>query len=116
MRNITKNGLEVSCLAGQDGGLQQSFVLEVTDVTMPTDPGGITTLSDQGYRSSSPLYRVLGDAPVFRLHSLKAGREYQLLVYAVNAKGRSIAVVLSNIRVPIDIVVENGTSFGIQLI
>lgn len=105
------------CSAGQDGGLQQSFVLEVTDVTIPNNPGSVTTLSDQGYRSP-PLYRVLGDAPVFRLHSLKPGREYQLLVYAVNAKGRSTSVVLSNIRVevPMEVLEENCKSNGIGLI
>lgn len=63
-------------------------------------PSGVTsTLSDQGERPS-PLFRVLGDFPVFRLHSLKPGREYQLLVYAVNAKGRSDPpVVLSKVKV-----------------
>lgn len=99
LRNATNNGLEVTCTAGSDGGLQQNFVLEVTEISAPTERGGVTTLSDQGYRTS-PLYRVLGDEPLFRLHSLQPGREYQLQVYAVNAKGRSTPpIVMANVRV-----------------
>lgn len=49
MRNASHGeGLEVSCIAGKDGGLHQSFVLEVSDVTMPSLPPGVTTLNDQG--------------------------------------------------------------------
>lgn len=98
------------CIAGKDGGLQQSFVLEVTDVSAPASAGAVTTLSDQGYHSP-PFYRVLGDTPLFRLHSLEPGREYQLHVFAVNAKGPSAPpVVLSNIRVKaaVTILQENG--------
>lgn len=42
------DGLEVSCIAGKDGGLHQSFVLEVSDISLPPQPPGATTLSDQG--------------------------------------------------------------------
>lgn len=116
MRNASHGGgLEVSCLAGKDGGLQQSFVLEVEDLTLPLDPSVVATLSDQGDHST-PVYRVLGETPVFRLHSLEANREYQFVVYAVNAKGRSSPpVVLPNIRleVPTDPKQENGLSIGV---
>lgn len=89
----------MTCTAGKDGGLQQTFILEVTDTSSQTERGAVTTLSDEAYHSS-PLYRVLGETPIFRLHSLEPGREYQLQVYAVNAKGRSSPpVVLSNVRV-----------------
>ncbi|CAH0550171.1 unnamed protein product, partial [Brassicogethes aeneus] len=47
LRNASHGGLEVSCIAGKDGGLHQSFVLEVTDISIPTLPPGVTTLSDQ---------------------------------------------------------------------
>lgn len=33
--------------------------------------------------------RLQENVPQFKLPSLEAGRDYQLLVYAVNAKGRS---------------------------
>ncbi|XP_031352494.1 hemicentin-2 isoform X2 [Photinus pyralis] len=112
LRNSTTGGVEVTCVAGNDGGLPQSFVLEVTDIAIPAQPPSVTTLSDQGERSL-PLYRVLGEHPTFRLHSLKPDREYQLLVYAVNAKGRSAPpVVLSKVKVevPVDTVQENGST------
>lgn len=85
-------------------------MLEVSDISIAAEPPSVTTLSDQG-EHSLPLYRVLGETPVFRLHSLDPGREYQLVVYAVNAKGRSEPpVVLSKVKVevPVDILQENG--------
>ncbi|CAH1116559.1 unnamed protein product [Phaedon cochleariae] len=96
------DGLEVSCIAGKDGGLHQSFVLEVSDVTPPSKPPGVTTLSDQGVLPP-PKYRVLGERPLFRLHSLQPGKEYQVAVYAENAKGKSDPpVVLPHVRVEYD--------------
>lgn len=103
--------MEVVCDAGNDGGLEQNFVLEVSDNSIPVEPPSITTLSDQGVHVE-PLYRVLGETPQFRLHSLAPGREYQFLVYAVNAKGRSHPpVVMSNIKLqlPADTLQESGT-------
>ncbi|XP_072390735.1 neural cell adhesion molecule 1 isoform X2 [Diabrotica undecimpunctata] len=89
VRNATHGeGLEVSCIAGKDGGLHQSFILEVSDISVPSNPPGVTTLSDQGER------------PVFRLHSLQPGKDYQVAVYAENAKGKSYPpVILPNVRV-----------------
>nr|XP_023016282.1 hemicentin-2-like [Leptinotarsa decemlineata] len=107
LRNASHgDGLEVSCIAGKDGGLHQSFVLEVSDTSAPHNPAGITTLSDQG-DLPPPKYRVLGERPVFRLHSLEPGREYQVAVYAENAKGKSTPpVVLPNVRVESDVTFE----------
>lgn len=69
-------------------------------MSVPARPPGATTLSDQGERSSSPMYRVMGERPLFRLHSLQPGREYQVLVYAENARGRSEPpVLLPHVRV-----------------
>lgn len=49
------------------------------------------------------MYRVLGERPVFHLHSLAPGKEYQVAVYAENAKGRSAPpVILPHIRVESD--------------
>ncbi|KRT85732.1 hypothetical protein AMK59_1865 [Oryctes borbonicus] len=101
LNNLTHGSLEVKCTAGLDGGLIQSFILEVMDTTGVYNPSGITTLSDQA-EHSTPLFRVLGDVPVFRLHSLRPRRDYQLVVYAENAKGRSRPpVVLSNVRIDV---------------
>lgn len=125
LQNSTSGGLEVACTAGRDGGLQQSFVLEVIESFVvgssrnksasasnkkmmtnssldETDVDAaaivVTTLSDQ--EEYTPLYRVLEEKPLFRLQGLQADREYQLLVYAENAKGRSQPpVLLSNVRV-----------------
>lgn len=102
--------MELVCEAGSDGGLEQSFVLEVSDNSIPIEPPGVTTLSDQGMHIE-PLYRLLGETPRFRLHSLEPEREYQLLVYAVNAKGRSHPpVLMSNIKlqIPVDTLQESG--------
>jgi hypothetical protein len=118
--NATHGGLEVACVAGDDGGLHQSFVLEVSDISIPVLPPGVTTLSDQG-EHSTPLYRVLGESPMFRLHSLEPGKEYQIVVYAENAKGRSQPPVLLpsvrvEVEVPADTLHETGKSRGIGLI
>uniref|UniRef100_A0A4Y0B5I7 Ig-like domain-containing protein n=1 Tax=Anopheles funestus TaxID=62324 RepID=A0A4Y0B5I7_ANOFN len=92
--------LEVVCLAGSDGGLMQSFLLEVVggmapsaynlDFTRgpPTEiDNEISTMNDQA--TLAPLFRIQEQIPQFKLHSLEPGRDYQLLVYAVNAKGKS---------------------------
>ncbi|XP_060524605.1 hemicentin-1 isoform X2 [Cylas formicarius] len=94
IRNMTGGGfLEVSCIAGKDGGLHQSFVLEVTDLSVSAPSGIITTLSDQG-ENASPAFRVLGERPLFRLPNLKANKQYQMIVYAENARGRSVPPVV----------------------
>ena len=65
--------------------------------------GGQATMNDQGTRQSAPgppIYRVLGAEPVFALSALEPGRDYELAVYAVNAKGRSEPpVVIPRVRV-----------------
>ncbi|XP_055618314.1 hemicentin-2 isoform X2 [Toxorhynchites rutilus septentrionalis] len=92
--------LEVVCQAGSDGGLSQSFLLEVIGGTPPpmfsldytrSPPteidNEISTMNDQA--TLAPLFRIQEQQPLFKLHSLEPGRDYQLLVYAVNAKGKS---------------------------
>ncbi|XP_063921788.1 neural cell adhesion molecule 1 isoform X2 [Zophobas morio] len=93
LRNASHGGLEVVCVAGDDGGLHQSFVMEVNDITIPSLPPGVTTLSDQG-EHFVPLFRILREQPMFRLQNLQPGRQYQIMVYAENAKGRSQPPVL----------------------
>ncbi|XP_020799850.1 nephrin isoform X1 [Drosophila serrata] len=121
LRNDTV--LEVVCVAGSDGGLSQYFMLEVVggDLLYSPDSGQaqgqgqgpnrgqfseaiglgdneISTLNDQA--TSAPIFRMQENSPQFRLNNLEPGREYQFLVYAVNAKGRSEPpVVIENVRV-----------------
>ena len=110
LRNRSNGGLEVQCVAGFDGDLPQHFMLEISespvypDTTPPTQKhGSQVTLNDQGTRHpipGPPLYRVFGAEPVFALSTLEPGRDYELAVYAVNAKGRSIPpVIIPRVRV-----------------
>lgn len=75
-------------MPGYDGGLPQKFVLEVYH-------GDIDYLA-----SSQPLYNVSNpDEPAFALAGLEASVEagVHVAVYAVNAKGRSQPVILSEV-------------------
>lgn len=86
------------CEASEDGGLAQSYVLEVNEVSA-LPPSSSTTLSDQGARPP-PVLRLQQPEPVFRVHALEPGREYNLAIYAQNARGRSEPPVqLANVRV-----------------
>jgi len=97
-------------VAGFDGDLPQHFMLEVSespvypDTTPPTQKhSSQVELNDQGTEHSvpgPPLYRVFGAEPVFALNALEPGRDYELAVYAVNAKGRSVPpVIIPRVRV-----------------
>ncbi|XP_023171017.2 nephrin [Drosophila hydei] len=113
LRNDTV--LEVVCVAGSDGGLSQHFMLEVVGgdllyasesatgkgqfgETIGQVDNELSTLNDQA--TSAPIFRMEENSPQFRLNNLEPGREYQFLVYAVNAKGRSEPpVVIERVRV-----------------
>jgi hypothetical protein len=74
------------------------------DTTPPTQThGGQITMNDQGSRhsASGPLFdTVFSSEPVFSLNTLEPGRDYDLAVYAVNAKGRSVPpVIIPRVRV-----------------
>ncbi|XP_021935853.1 hemicentin-2-like isoform X4 [Zootermopsis nevadensis] len=110
LRNRSSGSLEVQCVAGFDGDLPQHFMLEVSEATVYSDTtppsqkhGGPVTLNDQGTRHVAPgppLYRVFGAEPMFALNTLEPGRDYELAVYAVNAKGRSDPpVIIPRVRV-----------------
>lgn len=95
-------------MAGFDGDLPQHFMLEVSESPLDTTPpaqkhGGPVPQNDQGTRQVAPgppLYRVFGAEPVFALNTLQPGRDYELAVYAVNAKGRSDPpVIIPRVRV-----------------
>ncbi|XP_026468220.1 hemicentin-2-like, partial [Ctenocephalides felis] len=111
--------LDLTCTPGFDGGLHQHFLLEVisaantegmsassssslSTVTTRRHPADadneISTMNDQ---SETPaLYRMTETDPHFRVRGLLPGRDYQLLVWAVNAQGRSEPpVIIERVRV-----------------
>lgn len=110
--STTSSGLEVVCIAGDDGGLPQYFVLEVSDARgvdpldrQREDSGednevavGAAVQAD-GPADSHPLLRVLSAEPRFALDSLEPSRKYDLTVHAANARGRSEPVLLPRVRV-----------------
>ena len=88
LANQTYTSVEVKCVAGYDGGLPQKFILEVYH-------GDVDFLS-----RSQPLYNVSNaDEPSFSLTGLEASVEagVHVAVYAMNAKGRSQPVILSEV-------------------
>jgi hypothetical protein len=72
--NQTSDSLHVECLESFDGGLPQSFVMELLEL-----PG------------LRPRYNVTvaRGPPMFDIYGLEPGSSYQVNLYAVNAKGRS---------------------------
>jgi hypothetical protein len=75
--NTSKNSFVVRCSPGFDGGLNQSFVLEVRESASQDLKANLT--------SSLPHFSVSG---------LEAGSLYQAYVHAYNDKGRSEPMVL----------------------
>jgi len=70
--NQTYDGLSISCESGFDGGLPQEFGMELYDL------------------SSKELIRnATGGEATFTITGLSSGVEYDLRLYAYNAKGRS---------------------------
>lgn len=85
LQNHTSGALELVCSPSYDGGLQQHFMVEGTEVDPHTD--GHKT--DSVYQKELPGFKMLGSQPVFILRGLLPGKSYQLSVFAMNAKGRS---------------------------
>ncbi|XP_022256692.1 synaptogenesis protein syg-2-like [Limulus polyphemus] len=76
--NRTTQQILIKCLEGFDGGLDQTFLVEVYK------------------KESRALHsKVSSPVPVFPLNNLTPGSFYTLLVYAVNRRGRSSAVTLT---------------------
>ncbi|XP_077297033.1 motor axon guidance molcule sidestep [Arctopsyche grandis] len=113
--NLVNNSVpfEVICRPGANGGIPQHFLLEVLDgvqnsirSTLPpinNEENEISTMNDQGtWPASNPvtLYKETGDSPRFALRGLRPGHKYGLLVYAVNAKGKSSPAIIQDITVP----------------
>lgn len=109
---------EVVCSVGSDGGLPQYFLLEVVggnpvspdfnrnDFDNNLNTNEISTMNDQA--TTAPLRRIKESVPEFRLYDLEPGREYQFLVYAVNAKGRSHPPVVMQGKTFTDIIGPHG--------
>ncbi|XP_042228072.1 uncharacterized protein LOC121870347 isoform X2 [Homarus americanus] len=70
--NQTTDTIEVECVAGFDGGLPQTFYMEVYDST------------------SGALHRnISSPEPLFHLTDLRPGLAFLMVTYAANSKGRS---------------------------
>lgn len=81
LSNLTSNSVEVACLPGFDGGLPQQFVLEL-------------------YSSNSavPRYNMTSSTdPYFFLDNLEPDITFRIVIFAVNAKGRSNGVMLEEV-------------------
>ncbi|KAJ8981820.1 hypothetical protein NQ317_007406 [Molorchus minor] len=74
LNNQTSNSLQVDCTEGFDGGLPQSFFMEVLELPSLRSKVNLTT------------YRM---PPTFTANGLDPGASYRIMLYAVNAKGRS---------------------------
>ncbi|CAG0884521.1 unnamed protein product [Darwinula stevensoni] len=84
--NHTSTSMDVDCVEGFDGGLVQSFALEVYDATSP----------------HTLLTNLTRNSPSFSLEDLVPGSHVILSLYSTNAKGRSGNVVLQGhtLRLP----------------
>ncbi|XP_063231434.1 nephrin-like isoform X2 [Bacillus rossius redtenbacheri] len=77
--NQTTDSLHVECVEGFDGGLPQSFFLELLELPALRQRLNLTV-------SRGP--------PVFDVSGTEPGASYRLRLYAVNAKGRSEAFLI----------------------
>uniref|UniRef100_A0A0K8S8T1 MAM domain-containing glycosylphosphatidylinositol anchor protein 2 n=3 Tax=Lygus hesperus TaxID=30085 RepID=A0A0K8S8T1_LYGHE len=93
IQNRALDKLDVSCEAGDGGGIDQHFILEVLN---EIDDG---MMGDQG--DGPPLYRMTALAPRFTLHRLDQDKRYRLLIFSKNQLGRSQPpVVLDGVHLP----------------
>ncbi|ETN58204.1 sidestep protein [Anopheles darlingi] len=95
-RNFT-NGLEVLCHPGYDGGLKQSFVLEMASTRHPGQSINFTNTDEPTFTMSSfePIRQQLPNGR-------KAEEDYlKLYVYSFNQKGHSPKVFITDLALPI---------------
>ncbi|XP_077563992.1 neural cell adhesion molecule 2-like isoform X2 [Haemaphysalis longicornis] len=71
--NATADSIRIECESGYNGGLEQTFHLEVID----------------SLRSETVAVREEKERPVFLVHPLPAGTEFIVRAFAKNARGRS---------------------------
>jgi hypothetical protein len=75
--NQTFDSLFVSCMEGFNGGLQQSFIIEILD-----------------FHSHTVIRNLTNSRPAFHVRNLDPGSSFIVRVYAANNKGRSDTQVL----------------------
>jgi hypothetical protein len=83
--NVSLDSLIVKCDPGDDGGLEQTFFMEV-------------------YHSGRGVLQVnvsSSVAPVFEVHSLPMSTSFVLVLFASNGKGRSNSVALTASTLPL---------------
>lgn len=85
--NVTARSASISCVAGWDGGLEQSFKLRVSHW-----PDNATVNPKVAFIKDSP--RVLAKTsippkPHFLVEGLRPGSDYRVSISAVNKKGKS---------------------------
>jgi hypothetical protein len=76
--NQTTDSLVVECLPGFDGGLEQRFHMEVTDL-------------QTGHLITNTTGELL---PEFEVSGLNSGRGMKITIFAVNTDGRSDSAIL----------------------
>ncbi|UYV64625.1 hypothetical protein LAZ67_3001373 [Cordylochernes scorpioides] len=94
--NVSGRALDIHCLAGHDGGSPQKVVLEVHDVALHSLVRNLTTqpvINGEDEEDNNLLV-------TFRPRDLVPGREYLLVIYSHNSKGRSEPLVLRT-RMPV---------------
>ncbi|XP_036138974.1 nephrin isoform X5 [Monomorium pharaonis] len=79
--NQTTDSIYVECIEGFDGGLPQKFTMQVDREPGSGKSGGPTT-----------VYNQTSKVPVFSVSNLDPGSNYEVSIYATNAKGRSETV------------------------
>ncbi|XP_031784749.1 muscle M-line assembly protein unc-89 [Nasonia vitripennis] len=103
------SAMEVNCIPGANGGLPQHFVIEVHSSSESSGLMQQIPQSDQGAAgqasaamatSTSPaVYQDRNEEPSFQLYGLMPGYDYTIAVFAENSQGRSLPVLIENIRV-----------------
>ncbi|XP_076325596.1 neural cell adhesion molecule 2-like isoform X2 [Tachypleus tridentatus] len=83
LRNQTVRSVTVECVEGYNGGLSQHFVMEVYDKNFHTLQANLTTRE-----------------PTFEADNLPRGTDFLVVIYAVNAKGRSHPLVMRTSTLP----------------
>ncbi|XP_050440187.1 kin of IRRE-like protein 3 isoform X2 [Adelges cooleyi] len=103
VRNNTEGAVDVQCEPGYDGGLTQSFVLEVYSEAMNSNEDGETLFKNFTNKK----------APRFSLGKVPLGILYTARVYAVNTKGKSTPITLPRFSFPSS---ENQMGFGVEVL
>lgn len=85
LSNQTTESLSVECSAGFDGGQPQHFLLEVFDQHTGKLQANVTSKENA----------------VFTVHDLQPGKVLNMILYAVNAKGRSDPTLLEGFTLKI---------------